>query len=50
MREIIELATHTREVLVEITAPVQAVVQRSGIRNGLVSIYAQGATAAVMIQ
>ena len=29
---------------------VAAVVQQSGIQNGLVSVYAQGATAAMMIQ
>jgi secondary thiamine-phosphate synthase enzyme len=29
---------------------VNAVVQRSGANNGLVSVYAQGATAAVMVQ
>ncbi len=50
MREIITLATDRREVLVDITEAVRAVVRRSGIRNGLVSVYAQGATAAIMIQ
>lgn len=50
MRETIRLATHSREVLVDITAQVNEVVQRSGIRDGLVNVYAQGATAAVMIQ
>jgi secondary thiamine-phosphate synthase enzyme len=50
MREIIRVSTHRREELVDITAEVRAVVQRSGIRDGLVSIYVQGATAAIMIQ
>ncbi|HHH45948.1 MAG TPA: YjbQ family protein [Thiotrichales bacterium] len=50
MREIITLATDRREVLVDVTEAVRAVVRRSGIRDGLVSIYAQGATAAIMIQ
>ncbi|HYQ73325.1 MAG TPA: secondary thiamine-phosphate synthase enzyme YjbQ [Gammaproteobacteria bacterium] len=50
MREVIELATPAREILVDITASVVAVVNRSGIRNGIVHVYAQGATAAVMIQ
>lgn len=50
MRETIRLTTHSREVLVDITAQVNEVVHRSGIRNGLVNVYAQGATAAVMIQ
>lgn len=50
MRDITHLATHARETLVDITEPVRAVVRASGVRNGLVSVYAQGATAAVMIQ
>jgi len=50
MREIIHLQTDTRETLVDITRQVTEAVRRSGCRNGLVSIYAQGATAAIMIQ
>lgn len=50
MRETIELATSCREELVDITSRVEAVVRASGIRDGLVAVYAQGATAAVMIQ
>ena len=50
MREIIHLTTHTRETLVDITARVEAVVHQSGVRDGIVSVYAQGATAAIMIQ
>ena len=50
MREIIHLQTDARETLVDITEPVRAVVAASGVRNGLVSLYAQGATAAIMIQ
>jgi len=50
MREIIQLGTGRREELVDITPQVEAVVGRSGIRDGLVSVYAQGATAAMMIQ
>jgi len=50
MRETIELKTGQREVLVDITPEINAVVQRSGVRNGLVNVYAQGATAAIMIQ
>jgi len=50
MRESITISTHNREELVDITGQVNAVVQRSGVRNGLVSVYAQGATAALMIQ
>jgi secondary thiamine-phosphate synthase enzyme len=50
MRETVRLATRNREELVDITAQVREVVCRSGIRNGLVNVYAQGATGAVMVQ
>ena len=50
MREIIHLRTDARETLVDITDQVRAVVRASDIRDGLVSVYAQGATAAIMIQ
>jgi len=50
VRESIAISTRTREELVDITGQVQAVVKRSGVQNGLVSVYAQGATAAIMIQ
>ena len=50
MQETLTLTTHQREVLVDITDRVAAIVERSGIRHGLVNVYAQGATAAIMIQ
>jgi len=50
VREIITVATRQREILVDITEQVKQVVSGSGVRNGIVSVYAQGATAAVMIQ
>jgi len=50
MRETVELKTQTREELVDITARVREVVERSGVRDGLCSVYAHGATAAIMIQ
>jgi secondary thiamine-phosphate synthase enzyme len=50
MREIITLATDRREMLVDITGPVKDVVARSDTTDGLVAVYAQGATAAIMIQ
>ncbi len=50
MREFITLSTTRREELVDITDAVRAAVQRSGIRDGIVHLYAQGATAAIMIQ
>ena len=50
MRRVIYLQTGQREILVDITHDVESVVKESGIRQGLVSVYAQGATAAIMIQ
>jgi secondary thiamine-phosphate synthase enzyme len=50
MRGFIRLETDVREGLVDITPQVRDLVQRSGIRDGLVAVYAQGATAAIMIQ
>jgi secondary thiamine-phosphate synthase enzyme len=50
VRKIITKATHQREELVDITPEVSEVVTRSGVRDGLVSLYVQGATAAMMIQ
>jgi secondary thiamine-phosphate synthase enzyme len=50
MRELIKLQTETRETLVDITPQVRDLVQHSGVRDGLVAVYAQGATGAIMIQ
>lgn len=50
MRDAIVVRTERRETLIDVTPQVRDVVQRSGVRNGLVTVYAQGATAAMMIQ
>ena len=50
MRETIQLKTSRRETLVDITPEVARVVRESGVHQGLVNVYAQGATAAIMIQ
>ena len=50
MHETITFQTQQREVLIDITTLVKDVVERSGIQNGLVNVYAQGATGAIMIQ
>jgi secondary thiamine-phosphate synthase enzyme len=50
MRDFIKLTTPTRETLVDITAKVADIVRHSGIRDGIIHVYAQGATAAIMIQ
>ncbi len=46
----ITISTHKREALYDITNEVEQIVSKSGVTNGLVNVYAQGATAAIMIQ
>ena len=50
MHTIIELASHEREELLDITDRVRQIVEASGVRDGLCCVYAHGATAAIMIQ
>lgn len=50
MSETIQLTTNSREGLYDITSHVKKIVVESGIQKGIVNVYAQGATAAVMIQ
>ncbi|MET0003947.1 MAG: secondary thiamine-phosphate synthase enzyme YjbQ [Candidatus Thiodiazotropha sp.] len=50
MGETIHLQTDKRETLVDITDQVERVLAHSGIEQGLVNVYAQGATAAILIQ
>jgi len=50
MQQTITLATHQREELVDITNQIRSVVEKSSIQEGIAAIYAQGATAAIMIQ
>ncbi|MEE8430026.1 MAG: secondary thiamine-phosphate synthase enzyme YjbQ [Candidatus Desulfatibia sp.] len=50
MRKIIQLDSGKREELIDITENVKNIVAKSGVKNGLVALYAQGATAALMIQ
>ncbi len=49
MQDIIQISTHRQNALYDITRQVRDSVRKSGIRNGMVSVYAQGATAAIMI-
>ena len=46
----ITISTHKREALYDITNEVEKIVSKSGVTSGLVNVYAQGATAAIMIQ
>ncbi len=50
MRRLLRFPTHAREELVDITDRVEAAVAESGVTDGLCALYAQGATAAIMIQ
>ncbi len=49
-RQVITLGTSLREELLDITSQIEQVARDMRIQNGLLSIYAQGATAAIMIQ
>jgi secondary thiamine-phosphate synthase enzyme len=50
MQKVIQISTHRRNALYDITREVENIVSESGIRTGIVNVYAQGATAAIMIQ
>ncbi len=50
MRELIHLSSHRPQQLIDITERVRTIVAQSGVREGLVNVYAQGATAAILIQ
>ena len=50
MRNTITLRTAQREELIDITESVRAVLRESDMQNGILHVYAQGATAAMMIQ
>jgi secondary thiamine-phosphate synthase enzyme len=50
MQEIIEIHTTSHNGLYDITTRVKDVLKRNPVRTGIVSVYVQGATAAIMIQ
>ncbi len=50
MQDIITIQTHSREGLYDITSEVESVLYGSDTEKGLINVYAQGATAAIMIQ
>lgn len=50
MQRIINIQTTKAEELVDITDQIKELVLESGVMIGLVNIYVQGATAAIMIQ
>lgn len=50
MQKIISLRTDHKNGLYDITSQVEEIVLNSGVKYGTVSVYAQGSTAAIMIQ
>ena len=50
MQRTIQISTPSHNGMFDITREVEAIVSESGIREGLVNVYVQGATAAIMIQ
>jgi len=50
MQTIIQISTPSHSGLYDITRQVEAIVAESGVQTGLVNVYAQGATAGIMIQ
>lgn len=50
MQQTIHISTPAHNGLYDITHQVEAIVAESGVQSGMVNVYAQGATAGVMIQ
>jgi len=50
MQRTIQISTSSHNGLYDITRQVEAIVSESGVQSGLVNVYAQGATAGIMIQ
>ena len=50
MQQTIQISTPAHNGLYDITRQVEAIVTESGVLTGMVNVYVQGATAAIMIQ
>ena len=50
MQEVIQITTDRQNGLYDLTSKVEAIVAKSNIKTGIVNVYAQGATAGIMIQ
>jgi secondary thiamine-phosphate synthase enzyme len=50
MQEILNITTNAHNALYDITQSVMKIVEKSKFETGIVNVYAQGATAAIMIQ
>jgi thiamine phosphate synthase YjbQ (UPF0047 family) len=49
MQKIVQISTPSHNGLYDITRQVEAIVAESGTQTGMVNIYAQGATAGIML-
>ena len=49
MQQTIQISTPAHNGLYDITRQVETIVAESKVQNGLVNVYAQGATAGIMI-
>lgn len=49
MQKTIQISTPAHNGLYDLTRQVEAIVAESGVQTGMVNVYAQGATAGVMI-
>ncbi len=49
MQQTIQISTSSHNGLYDITRQVEAIVAESGVQTGMVNVYAQGATAGIMI-
>ncbi|MFB6319022.1 secondary thiamine-phosphate synthase enzyme YjbQ [Saccharicrinis sp. FJH54] len=50
MQQLFTISTNVHEGLFDITREVEQIVSRTGVKQGLVCVYVQGATAGIMIQ
>jgi secondary thiamine-phosphate synthase enzyme len=50
MQKIIKIRTDRRNGLYDITKEVTAIINESGVRTGIASVYARGSTTGIMIQ
>ena len=50
MQQTIHISTSAHNGLYDITRQVESIVAESGVQTGMVNVYAQGATAGIMIQ
>ena len=50
MQRIVQISTPLHNGLFDITREVEGIVTESGVKSGMVNVYAQGATSAIMIQ